>query len=262
MQHFVWNIDPIFLDFAFIKIRWYGLMFALGFVGSFWTMQWIYQREGKNVEELDTLLWYMVLATIIGARLGHTLFYDPEYYLSHPAKILAIWEGGLASHGAALGIIFALYLYRRRFGDGYFWLLDRVTIPTALAGGLIRIGNFFNSEILGLPTQEPWGVIFARIDPLPRHPVQLYEAFGYLLVYGICLQIYKKQSDKPGFVFGCFLIMMFSVRFMLEYFKTEQAMYDTGLALTAGQVLSIPFLLAGIGLVVWALKNHSSKQAA
>lgn len=259
MQHFIWNIDPILLDFGVIKIRWYGLMFASGFVGSFLTMQWIYQREGKNVEELDTLLWYMVIATVVGARLGHTLFYDPAYYLSNPVKILAIWEGGLASHGAAIGILTALYLYRRKFGDDYFWLLDRVTIPTALAGALIRIGNFFNSEILGLPTQEPWGVIFARVDPLPRHPVQLYEAFGYLLVYGICLRIYKKQADKPGFVFGCFLIMMFSVRFLLEYFKTEQAMYNTGLALTAGQLLSIPFMLVGIACVIWSLKNHSSK---
>ncbi|MCQ8128248.1 prolipoprotein diacylglyceryl transferase [Methylomonas rivi] len=262
MQHFIWNIDPIFIDFGLIKIRWYGLMFAMGFVGSFMTMQWIYQREGRNVEELDTLLWYMVIATIVGARLGHTLFYDPAYYLSHPVKILAIWEGGLASHGAAIGILTALYLYRRRFGDSYFWLLDRVTIPTALAGALIRIGNFFNSEILGLPTQEPWGVIFARVDPLPRHPVQLYEALGYLLVYGVCLQIYKKQAGKPGFVFGCFLVMMFSARFLLEYFKTEQAMYDTGLALTAGQLLSIPFFLAGIGCIVWSLQNHPSKTVA
>ncbi len=256
MQHLIWNIDPIFLEFGFLKIRWYGLMFAAGFVGSFLTMQWIYQREAKNVEELDTLLWYMVIATVVGARLGHTLLYDPAYYLSHPLKILAIWEGGLASHGATLGIILALYLYRRQYGDGFFWLLDRVSIPTALAGALIRIGNFFNSEILGIPTQQPWGVIFARIDPVPRHPVQLYEAFCYLLIYGISLWIYKKHGDKPGFVFGCFIGMLFGVRFFLEYFKTEQAMYDTGIALTTGQLLSIPFVLAGIGCVIRSLRNH------
>ena len=262
MQHIIWNIDPIFLDFGFIKIRWYGLMFAMGFVGSFLTMQWMYQREGKNVEELDTLLWYMVIATVLGARLGHTLLYDPAFYLSHPLKILAIWEGGLASHGAALGIILALYLYHRKYGDGFLWLLDRVSIPTALAGGLIRIGNFFNSEILGTPTQEPWGVIFSRVDSLPRHPVQLYEAFSYLVIYGISLMIYKKHNDKPGFAFGCYIIMVFSARFIMEFFKTEQAMYDTGLSLTTGQLLSIPFLLVGFGCIGWSLKNRQPNPAA
>lgn len=262
MEHLIWNIDPILVDFGALKIRWYGLMFASGFVGSFLTMQWIYQREGKNIEELDTLLWYMVIATIVGARLGHTLLYDPAYYLSHPLKILAIWEGGLASHGATLGIILALYLYRRKYGDSYFWLLDRVSIPTALAGALIRIGNFFNSEILGIPTEQPWGVVFSRIDPLPRHPVQLYEAACYLLIYAISLTIYKKHADKPGFVFGCFISMLFSVRFFLEYFKTEQAMYDTGVMFTTGQLLSVPFVLAGVGCIVWSLKNHPSKSVA
>jgi phosphatidylglycerol:prolipoprotein diacylglycerol transferase len=262
MQHIVWNIDPILVDFGLLKIRWYGLMFALGFVGSFMTMQWMYQREGKNIEELDTLLWYMVVATIVGARLGHTLFYDPTYYLSHPLKILAVWEGGLASHGATLGIILALFLYRRKYGDGFFWLLDRVSIPTALAGALIRVGNFFNSEILGIPTQQPWGIIFARVDPLPRHPVQLYEAVSYLLIYLVSLQIYRKHADKPGFSFGCFLSMLFTVRFFLEYFKTEQAMYDTGMALTTGQLLSIPFVLSGIACIIWSLKKPASKQAA
>ena len=261
MQHLIWSIDPIFIELGFLKIRWYGLMFALGFVGSFMTMQWIYQREGKNIEELDTLLWYMALATIIGARLGHTLLYDPGYYLSNPLKILAIWEGGLASHGATVGIILALYLYHRKTGDGYLWLLDRVCIPTALAGSCIRVGNFFNSEILGLPSQVPWAVVFARIDPLPRHPVQLYEAACYLLIFAISLWIYQKTSDKPlkGLVFGSFLTMLFSVRFVLEYFKTEQAVYSTGLDLTTGQLLSLPFVLVGIGFMLWAWQNYRPK---
>lgn len=250
MQHLIWNIDPIFLDIGFLKIRWYGLMFALGFAGSFSAMQWMYQREGKNIEELDTLLWYMVIATIVGARLGHTLLYDPAYYLSHPLKILAVWEGGLASHGAALGIIFALFLYKRRYGDGFMWLLDRVSIATALPAGLIRIGNFFNSEILGVPSDLPWAVVFARVDALPRHPVQLYEAISYLLIFGVSLLIYKKYAAKPGFTFGCYLLMMFSARFLLEFCKIEQAMYETGFELTAGQLLSIPFLLAGTLLVM------------
>ncbi len=261
MQHLIWNIDPIFIEFGFLKIRWYGLMFAIAFALSFMTMQWMYKREGKNIEELDTLLWYMAVATIVGARLGHTLLYDPAYYLSHPLKILAIWEGGLASHGATVGIIFALYLYGRRSGDSFIWLLDRVSIPTALAGACIRIGNFFNSEILGIPTDSAFGVVFARVDELPRHPVQLYEAASYLLIYLISIQLYKKTSDKPlkGLVFGCFISMLFSARFVLEYFKTEQAMYDNGLMLNTGQLLSIPFVLVGLGFIVWSLRNYQAK---
>lgn len=256
MEHFIWDIDPVFIDLGFLKIRWYGLMFALGFAGSFSTMQWMYQREGKNVEELDTLLWYMVIATIAGARLGHTLLYDPGFYLSHPLKILAVWEGGLASHGAAFGIILALFLYRRRYGDNFLWLLDRVSLPTALASGLIRIGNFFNSEILGMPSDLPWAVVFARVDGVARHPVQLYEAGSYLLIYAAALQLYKKHGDKPGLPFGCFLLMMFSSRFLLEFFKTEQAMYQTTWTLTTGQMLCLPFLVAGGLLTAWALRQQ------
>jgi prolipoprotein diacylglyceryl transferase len=263
MQHLIWNIDPLFIEFGFLKIRWYGLMFATGFALSFMTMQWMYKREGKNIEELDTLLWYMAVATIVGARLGHTLLYDPAYYLSHPLKILAIWEGGLASHGATVGIILALYLYGRKFGDSFIWLLDRVPVPTALAGACIRIGNFFNSEILGTPTDSVFGVVFARIDSLPRHPVQLYEAFSYFLIYLISIQIYKKATDKglSGFVFGSFFTMLFIARFVLEYFKTEQAMYDNGSLLNTGQLLSVPFILIGLGFIAWSLKNYKAKMA-
>jgi prolipoprotein diacylglyceryl transferase len=263
MQHLIWNIDPLFIEFGFLKIRWYGLMFATGFALSFMTMQWMYKREGKNIEELDTLLWYMAVATIVGARLGHTLLYDPAYYLSHPLKILAIWEGGLASHGATVGIILALYFYGRKFGDSFIWLLDRVPVPTALAGACIRIGNFFNSEILGTPTDSVFGVVFARIDSLPRHPVQLYEAFSYFLIYLISIQIYKKATDKglSGFVFGSFFTMLFIARFVLEYFKTEQAMYDNGSLLNTGQLLSVPFILIGLGFIAWSLKNYKAKMA-
>jgi phosphatidylglycerol---prolipoprotein diacylglyceryl transferase len=256
MHHLIWNIDPIFIDLGFWKIRWYGIFFALGFVGSFTTMQWIYRREGKNLQQLDQLLWYMVVATIVGARLGHTLIYDPAYYLSHPLKILAIWEGGLASHGATVGIILALYLYHRRYGDSFLWLLDRVSIPTALAGCSIRIGNFFNSEILGTPTDLPWGVVFERINAnVALHPVQLYEAFSYLLIYLLALQMYKRYADRPGFVFGFFISLLFSVRFLLEFFKIEQAAYDSAFGITTGQWLSIPFVVVGIVLIIRAMRN-------
>jgi prolipoprotein diacylglyceryl transferase len=258
MEHIIWNIDPILIDIGFLKIRWYGVMFASAFLFGYSMMQWIYQREGKNVEDLDRMLWYMAIGIVVGARLGHTLIYDPGYYLANPLKILAIWEGGLASHGGILGIILAMYLYKRGTDDSYLWLLDRIAFPCTMSGCFIRIGNFFNSEILGTVTDRPWGVIFARVDDLPRHPVQLYEAFCYALIFFFLLAVYKKTYDKPikGLLFGLVIFLVFVVRILLEFFKTEQAMYDTGLPLTAGQLLSFPFLLVGGGFIYWSIKNY------
>ncbi|QWF69987.1 prolipoprotein diacylglyceryl transferase [Methylomonas paludis] len=258
MQHFVWNINPILLEFGFLKIRWYGAMFATAFVFCYSMMQWVYQREGKDVEELDRLLWYTAIGTVLGARLAHVFIYDPAFYLAHPSKILAIWEGGLASHGANIGILLALYFYKRGTDYSYLWLLDRVAFPCAMGGCFIRIGNFFNSEILGTVTNQPWGIIFARVDDLPRHPVQLYEAFCYALIFFILLQVYKKTYDKPirGLIFGLFTTLVFLVRIFLEFFKTEQAMYESDLPLTTGQLLSVPFVLVGIGFVIWSLINY------
>ena len=258
MDHIIWNINPILFEIGFLKIRWYGLMFASAFVFSYSMMQWIYQREGKNVEELDRMLWYLAIGIVAGARLAHTLIYDPAYYLAHPLKILAIWEGGLASHGGILGLMLAMYLYKRGTEDSYLWLLDRIAFPCTMSGCFIRIGNFFNSEILGTVTTEPWGIVFARIDDLPRHPVQLYEAFCYAAIFFVLLAVYKKTYDKPikGLLFGLVISLVFLVRFALEFFKTEQAMYSNGLPLTTGQLLSIPFFLVGAGFVFWSLKNY------
>jgi phosphatidylglycerol---prolipoprotein diacylglyceryl transferase len=264
MDHLIWNIDPVLIDFGILKIRWYGLMFATAFIFGYSMMQWIYQREGKNVEELDRMLWYLAIGIVLGARLGHTLIYDPGYYLSHPLKILAIWEGGLASHGGIIGILIAMYLYKRRTGDSYMWLLDRLSFPCTMSGCFIRIGNFFNSEILGTVTTEPWGIVFARVDDLPRHPVQLYEAFCYAMIFLLLLVVYKKTYNKPikGLLFGSVITLVFLVRFVLEFVKTEQAMYSTNLPLTTGQLLSIPFLLGGIACVLWSLKNYRANTAA
>ncbi len=263
MEHLIWDINPVFIDFGFLKIRWYGLMFATAFIFGYNMMQWIYRREGKNVEELDRMLWYLAIGIVLGARLGHTLIYDPGYYLTHPFKILAIWEGGLASHGGIIGILVAMYLYKRKTGDSYMWLLDRLSFPCIMSGCFIRIGNFFNSEILGTVTTEPWGIVFTRVDELPRHPVQLYEAFCYALIFLLLLTVYKKTYNKPikGLLFGSVITLVFLVRIGLEFFKTEQAMYSTNLPLTTGQLLSIPFLLGGIACVIWSLKNYRANTA-
>jgi prolipoprotein diacylglyceryl transferase len=218
-------------------------------------MKWIYRQEKLDVEALDTLLIYIVVGIIVGARLGHCLFYEPSYYLSHPVKILAIWEGGLASHGGGLGVILAVYLYQKKYALGYLWLLDRLGIATASFGIFVRSANFINSEILGKPTDVPWAVIFERIDLLPRHPVQLYEALAYSFIFAILLACYKftRLKQSPGTLFGLFLLMVFSARFTLEFLKVKQASYEAGFGINTGQWLSIPFLLTGLFLLIRGL---------
>jgi prolipoprotein diacylglyceryl transferase len=185
------------------------------------------------------------------------LFYDPRYYFAHPIDIFKIWEGGLASHGGTVGILVALYLYTRRTGGPrYLWLLDRVAIPTALGGFFIRLGNFFNSEIVGTPTSGWWGVVFDRVDQVPRYPVQLFEAVAYLLIFFFLLWAYaRRQAEtRNGWFIGLFLILVFSARFLLEFVKTPQAEYEAGFVLTVGQLLSVPFIIAGVVLVLRARK--------
>jgi prolipoprotein diacylglyceryl transferase len=248
MDYFVWDVDPLFISLGFLKVRWYGLMFASAFIFSYLLMQWVYKREGKKVEEVDDLLWYIAVGTIVGARLGHCLFYSPEYYLANPLKIFAIWEGGLASHGGIIGIIVGLYLYQRRVKETYAWFLDRVAVVCALGACFVRAGNFFNSEIVGVPTTVPWAIIFKRIDLLPRHPVQLYEMFSYALIFLLLLTMYKKIGPKsrPGVIFATSLVTIFIARFGLEFVKTKQATYANDFWLSTGQMLSIPFILAGL----------------
>ena len=224
-------------------------------------MRWIYRRENKNIEELENLLLYVAAGTIIGARLGHCLFYDPGFYLSHPWKILAIWEGGLASHGGGLGVLIAVYLYCRKYSTPYLWLLDRLAINVALAGSFIRLGNLFNSEILGKPSTEPWAIIFQRVDSIPRHPVQVYESLSYASIFLIAILVYKFYSDKlkNGFILGLILVLMFIARIVLEYFKMPQAHYRTGLDISVGQLLSIPYFIAGCVLIYLALRKNSKQ---
>ena len=197
-----------------------------------------------------------------GARLGHCLFYDPAYYLRHPLEILAFWKGGLASHGGAVGILIALYWYARRRPDQpYLWLLDRIAVPAALAGSLIRLGNLFNSEILGHPTQVPWAFVFPLFDSTPRHPVQLYESLAYMLVFIILLRLYARwRAETPrGSLLGLFLVMIFTSRFFLEFFKEPQAAYERNFALTVGQWLSLPLILAGLAFL-WRAFHVSTRK--
>jgi len=246
-----WNVDPEIYRIGPVAIRWYGLFFMLSFVCGIFILDWIYKKEKKPQEDMQQLLLYMLIGTMAGARLGHCLFYDPSYYLSNPLEILKVWEGGLASHGAAIGILLALYFYSRKHMDQpYLWLLDRMVIPVALAGMFIRTGNFFNSEIIGIPTQIPWAVIFERVDGMPRHPAQLYEALECLIIFVILFIVYKRRGAlvPRGMLLGLFLILIFGFRFFVEFFKENQVAFEQRMPLHMGQILSIPAVLTGFFL--------------
>lgn len=262
-----WTVDPVIIELFGREIRWYGLLFALGFILGHIIMSRIFQMEGIDLKELDILTYYMVVSTVVGARLGHCFFYEPEYYLSHPEEIIAVWRGGLASHGAAIGILFALWLYARsRPKQPYLWIVDRIVIVVALAGVCIRLGNLMNHEIVGKPTDVPWAFVFSLVDDKPRHPSQLYEAFCYLLIFGFLYRLYFKkyqQSTPQGLLLGWFLVLVFGVRIAIEFLKEDQVANEQELVLipglNMGQNLSIPFVLIGMYLIYRALKYHQAK---
>ncbi len=252
MQQWMWNMDPVIFRLGPFEVRWYGLFFALGFFVGFQIMAQIYRREERDIGALSDLLLYLMIGTIIGARLGHVLFYQPDYYLTHPREIFMIWKGGLASHGGFAGVMIALYIYLRKHRDmSFIELADRLTIPCLLAAALIRIGNFFNSEIIGIPSNLPWAIVFARVDNIPRHPAMLYEALAYFMVFCALYLAYWKTTVArfPGRLFGTALAVCFLARLMIELVKENQVPFEQRLPLNMGQLLSVPFILGGIYLI-------------
>jgi prolipoprotein diacylglyceryl transferase len=257
-----WSVSPELFHIGPFSIRWYGFLFALAFVAGYIIMGWIYDQEGRKKSEVEQLAVYMIFGTVIGARLGHCLFYNPGFYLSNPLDILKVWEGGLASHGAAIGIIIALYLYAKRKKDiTLLWILDRVVIVVALGGSLIRLGNLFNSEIIGKMAEVPWAFIFTAVDELPRHPAQLYESIAYFIIFLILLFIYyrKRQDLNNGLLFGLFLVLVFTFRFLVEFAKENQSSFEADMALNMGQVLSIPFVIIGFIFILHSMKSKETK---
>lgn len=351
LNHVIWNPDPEIFSIGSLAVRWYGLLFALSFVLGYIIMQQFFNKEGVPLKLLDKLATYMVISTIIGARLGHCLFYEPDKYLSNPIDILKIWEGGLASHGAAIGILLALYLFSRKTKKPYFWTVDRIVIVVALAGFFIRAGNLMNSEIYGDETKKNYGFVYVRdfdenlksifnlektdyikpsdkalhkdfnfpvevqmkfpsnvtdtntialamqrnvrwmlsppqaihlynlywpetqafeynmqtanrtgiqldftVASVPRHPTQIYEALAYLLIFLLLLGFYYMKNGKPvrGVLFAWFLILIFTARFIIEYFKMPQVAFEEGMTLNMGQWLSIPFVLAGVIILFYS----------
>jgi prolipoprotein diacylglyceryl transferase len=248
-----WDVSPDIFSIGPFTIRWYGLLFAAAFIIGYQIIYVIFKKESKPETVLNDLLWHMILGTVLGARLGHCLFYNPAYYLANPLEILQVWKGGLASHGAAIGILLALYFFNRKHKEySYLWVVDRIVITVALAGFFIRMGNLFNSEIIGTPTDVPWAFVFASVDGVPRHPAQLYEAIAYLSIFIFLITHYFKTSGKfkNGLLLGWFLILIFGFRFLIEFVKEDQTYFEKGWLLNMGQLLSIPFVLLGIFLVL------------
>lgn len=261
-----WSPDEKIISFGSIGIHWYSLMFLLAFFIGFQIMKKIYIKEKKDIALLDPFLVHMVLGTIIGARLGEVFFYNWDYFQNNLLEIFlpfkiddSGWKfigfRGLSSHGATIGIITSIIIYKIRYKyDSVLWIFDRLVIAVALGGMFVRIGNFFNSEILGKFTNSDFGVIFLnRGENLPRHPAQLYEAFGYLILFAFLVLIYNKTklSTKKGFIFGFFLAKLFSIRFIVEYVKESQGGIEETLGiLSTGQWLSIPFIIFGFLLMI------------
>lgn len=271
ITYIIWGIDPrIFAGLEFL--RWYGLCWAIGMILGYQVMLKIYKHEGLSQPDLDKLTIYVVLGAIIGARFGHILFYDPIYYLNNPIEILPIrikptfqFTGlaGLASHGGVLGALFALYLYSKKYKKDFLWTLDRLTIAGSLLGGFIRLGNLMNSEIIGIPAQVPWAFVFIRIDQLPRHPAQLYEALFYLAISSILFLVWKsgKVHNHKGFLFGLGLSLIFAQRFLMEFLKENQVAFEENLLLNMGQALSLPLIFIGILIMLWSFKKFANKRS-
>jgi phosphatidylglycerol:prolipoprotein diacylglycerol transferase len=276
-----WAVDSQLID-GWRTPNLYGLLFVSGIIMGYFVIRKMFKTEQVEDKVLDTLVTYMVLATILGARLGHVLFYGPYWdkiengqiiergYFSHPAEIIKIWEGGLASHGAAIAILIALFIFTKKVSKRpYIWILDRIAAPIAIAATFIRLGNLVNHEMVGYVTDVPWAFEFqyfyneaiGNYDPTPRHPAQLYEAICYFISFGVLLYLYwkLKKWQQPGFVFGSFLILIFGARIICEFFKLGQTARDYTLPLNTGQLLSIPLVIAGIYLVMKATKNKPNE---
>ena len=266
-----WNASPEFFSIGSISIRWYGLMFALGFTLGFSILTRMFKHEGSDPALVEIVFVYLIVATIIGARLGHVLFYGWDYYSQHLIEIfLPIAKGedgykfvgfqGLASHGGAIGIIIAIWIFSKKITElPVLWTLDRVLVPTALVGAMIRTGNLMNSEIYGVATNLPWGFIFERNnETIAKHPTMIYEAICYLITFGLLMYFYYKTKDlkdRLGFQTGVFLVGVFLTRFLIEFIKENQEAFESGMSLNMGQILSIPFALAGVWLIYHALTH-------
>ncbi len=266
-----WNVDPELFRIGSFAVRWYGLLFVSGFVLGYWMFTKFFERENVDKGILDPLLYTLLLGTLVGARLGHCIFYQPDYYFGSWdgfLEIFQVWKGGLASHGGTIVLFFCMMWFARKYGPknnfDFVWILDHLCIAVAFAATFIRLGNLFNSEIYGDVTSLPWGFVFERRGEVePKHPTQLYEALSYLLLGIFLLWLYVKKLDKVyrGTFIGIFFIVCFGMRFIIEFIKEPQVEFEETMLLDMGQILSIPFIILGIGFLVYAWKKKQPARA-
>lgn len=253
-----WDIDPELIRLGPLGIRYYGLMFVIGFTSMEFVVKRIFKSRGLDPNLVSSLTLHIFGGTFIGARLAHCFFYSPEYYLSNPLDILKVWEGGLASHGGFAGVIIATYIFFKKHKDQlkFFWLMDVISGPCLFVGSLIRIGNFFNSEIVGRPTDLPWGIVFAKVDTFARHPAQLYESLGYFTISMILFSMYRFRFDqwKKGYILCNAIMISFGFRFFIEFVKDNQSTISDGFAINMGQILSLMFMSFG-AFLFWKIRN-------
>jgi phosphatidylglycerol---prolipoprotein diacylglyceryl transferase len=259
-----WNPNVEIFTLGNFGLRWYGFLFAIGFFLAYIVLYLIYKREKVDLKLLDWLTFYIFLAVLLGARLGHVLFYEWDYYKNHLGEIPMVWKGGLASHGAAIAIILALIIYVKQFKVNVWWLFDRIAIVIPISAAFVRLGNLMNSEIYGIATTLPWGFIFLHDKDagiIPRHPTQLYEACSYLLISLVLIIMYFKNKgiNRPGLFVGIFLTCLFSARFFIEFLKEVQVDFEKSMALDMGQWLSVPFVLLGVGFIYFALRKKKTE---
>lgn len=264
LNYIVWDVNPELID-SFISLRWYSLMFLIGFLVGYKIVEKMFKHEGAPEKWLGSLLLWVMVGTIVGARLGHVFFYAWDYYSQHPIEILYTWEGGLASHGGAIGVLLAVLAFSKFTAKrSAFWTFDKLVVAVAMVAGLIRLGNLFNSEIFGHATDLPWGFMFvnspewhAMYAGQACHPTQIYEALCYFALFALLMWMYWKKDaqTRPGLLFGTFLVGTFLTRFFIEFIKNDQVDFEATMTLNMGQCLSIPFVLAGIGLIIYAMRR-------
>lgn len=269
-----WNVDPVMFHLGSFGLRWYSLGFLFAFLFGYIIFSKMFKSENVDLKYLDSFVIYVFLAVLAGARLGHCLFYEPDYFLTadHWLEIFLpvnLQTGeftgyqGLASHGAAIALLIVLWLFYKVKHINPFWLVDRLVIVVALGGAFVRLGNLFNSEIYGVETSLPWGFIFERNgETAAKHPTQLYEALSYLIIFAVCIAVYirKKGNLRTGVLFGWWLIALFGMRLLIEFVKEEQVSFEQGMALDMGQILSIPFILLGVLMLALGYRDRFSRE--
>lgn len=252
-----WPFQPEIFTFFGITLRWYGVLFAAAFVFGYYLTRKDLLKIGMPDKSIDYLLLFVLFGAVLGARLGHVFFYELHYYLAHPAEILKTWNGGLASHGGAIGILLALWFYARKVKKPWLWVIDRIVAVVAFGGMFIRIGNLMNSEIIGKASNLPWAFVFPNVDAIPRHPAQLYEAIGYLLIFFFLRHLQRKYQNKSpnGLLLSWFLVLVFGIRFFIEFLKEPQELFEQSMFLNMGQWLSLPFVVFGSIFLVYYYQN-------